>query len=120
MKILVDMNLSPLWVQFLVERGIEATHWSAIGKPNAPDSQILDYAASNGSVVFTHDLDFGMLLAARKLRGPSVMQIRTQDVLPAAIGAIVLRAIEETREHLESGAIVTIDLAQNRIRLLPI
>ena len=31
MKILIDMNLSPMWVQFLVSHGIEAVHWSTIG-----------------------------------------------------------------------------------------
>lgn len=45
MKILVDMNLSPLWVQFLEANGIKAEHWSSIGKASAPDSQILNYAA---------------------------------------------------------------------------
>jgi predicted nuclease of predicted toxin-antitoxin system len=120
MKILIDMNLSPTWVQFFVAQGIEAVHWVTVGEASAPDSRILDYAASNGFVVFTHDLDFGMLLASRNSRGPSVIQIRTQDVLPSAIGLVVLRAIEAGREHLEAGAIVTVDLAQNRIRLLPI
>jgi predicted nuclease of predicted toxin-antitoxin system len=120
MNALIDMNLSPLWVRLFVERGIEAAHWSTVGPPTAPDSQILDYAASNGFVVFTHDLDFGMLLAARKSRGPSVLQVRTQDVLPTAIGTIVLRAIASASEHLEAGAIVTVDVAQHRIRLLPI
>jgi predicted nuclease of predicted toxin-antitoxin system len=120
MKILVDMNLSPAWVQFLAVQGIEAVHWSTVGLPTAPDSQILQHAAANGFVVFTHDLDFGTLLAAGKSRGPSVMQIRTQDVLPASIGTVVLQALNASREHLESGAIVTIDPARNRIRLLPI
>ena len=89
------------------------------GEATAPDSLILEYAVTNGFVVFTHDLDFGMLLAARKSHGPSVIQVRTQDVLPTAIGAVVLRAIEASRGHLEAGAIVTVDLVQNRIRLLP-
>ena len=120
MKILIDMNLSPTWVQFLAAHGIEATHWSTIGTASTPDSRILEYAGSNEFVVFTHDLDFGALLAARKIRGPSVIQVRTEDVLPSAIGDIVLRAIESTRGHLEAGAIVTVDLARNRIRLLPI
>jgi predicted nuclease of predicted toxin-antitoxin system len=119
MKILVDMNLSPTWVYFLAAHRIEAVHWSAIGEATAPDSLILEYAVTNGFVVFTHDLDFGMLLAARKSHGPSVIQVRTQDVLPTAIGAVVLRAIEASRSHLEAGAIVTVDLVQNRIRLLP-
>jgi predicted nuclease of predicted toxin-antitoxin system len=45
----------------LVTHGIETVHWSAIGEVSAPDSLILDYAASNGFVIFTDDLDFGML-----------------------------------------------------------
>jgi predicted nuclease of predicted toxin-antitoxin system len=120
MKILIDMNLSPLWVQFLVGYGVDAVHWSSIGEASAPDSQILDYAAENDFVVFTHDLDFGMLLAARKTRGPSVIQIRTQDVLPSAIGTIILQTIEASGPHLDAGAIVTVDIARSRIRLLPI
>jgi predicted nuclease of predicted toxin-antitoxin system len=120
MKILVDMNLSPTWIEFLAANGIEAIHWSSVGKPSAPDSQILDYAFSNGLVLFTHDLDFGMLLAARKARGPSVIQVRTQDVLPSAIGGTLLSVMNVTRDHLQAGAIITVDLARNRIRLLPI
>lgn len=93
MTILIDMNLSPLWVPFLVEHEIEAVHWSTVGEASAPDSQILGYAGSNGFTLFTHDLDFGMLLAVRRSPGPSVIQVRTQDVLPAAIGTLVLRAM---------------------------
>jgi predicted nuclease of predicted toxin-antitoxin system len=120
MKILIDMNLSPSWAPLLVTHGVEAVHWSSVGEISAPDALILEYAASKRFVVFTHDLDFGMLLAARKSCGPSVIQVRTQDVLPSAIGDVVLRAIEAAREHLETGAIVTVDVARNRIRLLPI
>lgn len=46
-KILVDMNLSPLWVGFLADRGYESVHWSEIGKPSAPDHLILDYATAH-------------------------------------------------------------------------
>jgi predicted nuclease of predicted toxin-antitoxin system len=51
MRILIDMKLSPAWAQFLVAHGIEAVHWSTIGEMWAPDSRILDYAASNWFVV---------------------------------------------------------------------
>jgi len=53
-------------------------------------------------------------------RRPSVIQIRSQDVLPSVIGATVVRAIAATRAHLETGALITIDPARHRIRLLPI
>jgi predicted nuclease of predicted toxin-antitoxin system len=120
MKILIDMNLSPTWVPFLAEHGIEAVHWSNVGAPTSSDAELLAYAAARGFVVFTHDLDFGMLLAMRKQSGPSVIQIRTQDVLPETLGPVLLRILETCREQLESGAIVTVDPGQNRIRMLPI
>ena len=120
MKILVDMNLSPLWVAFLLEHGYLAVHWSSIGAATAPDSEILEYAVDNGFVVLTHDLDFGALLAARKAPGPSVIQIRAQDVLPAAIGESVIRAVNALRAQLEQGAIITLDILNRRVRLLPI
>jgi predicted nuclease of predicted toxin-antitoxin system len=119
MKILVDMNLSPLWVQFLSDCGYLAVHWSDVGAVCSADSEILDYAAAHDFVVFTHDLDFGALLAAQKARGPSVIQLRAQDVLPAAAGDAVLRAIEAALAQLEKGAFVTVDLFRQRIRLLP-
>ncbi|MGA2716797.1 MAG: DUF5615 family PIN-like protein [Bryobacteraceae bacterium] len=60
MKFPIDMNLSPLWVSFLAGHGFEAIHWSTVGRPGAADSEIVDFAAANGWIVFTHDLDFGM------------------------------------------------------------
>jgi len=120
MKILVDMNLSPAWAPFLTAHGFQAVHWSDVGRPSATDLEILAYAEAGGFVVFTHDLDFGMLLAARSTRGPSVIQVRTQDVLPAAIGDAVLEAIGAAREYLATGALVTVDRGRNRIRVLPI
>jgi predicted nuclease of predicted toxin-antitoxin system len=75
---------------------------------------------ANGWIIFTHDLDFGSLLAASRTSRPSVLQVRTQDVLPPAIGDIVLRAIRVAESHLEAGALVTVDSFRHRIRLLPI
>ena len=114
------MNLSPLWVLFFQENGFDAVHWSRVGAVNASDAEIMAYAEANQFVIFTHDLDFGALLAARKVRGPSVIQIRTQDVLPSAADSIVLTALQSTSIHLQTGALVTIDLHRHRIRMLPI
>jgi predicted nuclease of predicted toxin-antitoxin system len=35
MKILIDMNLSPDWVNYFAASGIEATHWSRVGSTQA-------------------------------------------------------------------------------------
>jgi predicted nuclease of predicted toxin-antitoxin system len=43
----------------------------------------------------THDLDFSTVLAYTEARGPSVVQLRTQDVLPDAIGTGIVRLLRE-------------------------
>ncbi len=74
MKLLIDMNLSPFWVKFFAGSGFDSIHWSEVGQPTASDSEIMEYAAAHEMVIFTHDLDFGALLAGRKTRQPSVIQ----------------------------------------------
>jgi predicted nuclease of predicted toxin-antitoxin system len=120
MRILIDMGLSPAWQETFGEHGIEAKHWSEIGDPKAKDREILAWAREQGSIVFTHDLDFGHLLALTHAAGPSVIQVRSEDVLPESIGPVVLRAIHQYQDALESGALVVIEPADFRIRILPI
>src|ERR1700709_1846613 len=103
------MNLSPLWVPFLVQHGYEAIHWSSVGLISAGDPEIMRYAANHNFVVFTHDLDFGMRLATTRSHAPSVVQLRYQDVLPSAIGETVVTALKAAHEHLLSGVLLTID-----------
>jgi len=67
-KIVVDMNLSPIWVQFLTEKGFDSVHWGQIGYPGAKDSTIMQWARSNDHVVFTHDLGFSAILCRRWAR----------------------------------------------------
>ncbi len=82
LKIVVDMNLSPEWVAVFQDEGWGAVHWSAIGDPRASDRIIMRWAAANSHVAFTHDLDFGTLLAVTGATGPSVIQVRAQNVMP--------------------------------------
>jgi len=120
MKLLLDMNLSPTWVRFLEENGFEAVHWSTTGEPTAADAVIMAWARDRGFVVVTHDLDFSALLASTDAVGPSVIQVRTQDVLPEAVGSDVVRVLREHRTALDEGAIVSIDELASRVRVLPI
>jgi predicted nuclease of predicted toxin-antitoxin system len=120
MKLAVDINLSPEWVELFRHHGYEAVHWSTVGNPRAPDRLILAWAREHGHVVFTHDLDFSRLLALTRASGPSVFQVRTEDVLPSAIGDFVLRALRQHGDALEGGAIVVLDASSSRARILPI
>ena len=115
-----DMNLSPEWVSVFEAAGYQAVHWSSVGDIKAKDSTIMAWAVSNGYMVFTHDLDFGTLLAISKADTPSVIQVRTQDVLPSKLGKIVLDALKQFQTELETGALVTVNEAQAKARILPI
>ena len=119
MKILLDMNLPPAWVDFLENKGIDAIHWSNVDSHGASDKEIMTWAKEQGYVVFTHDLDFGALLAASKDAGPSVIQVRTQNVMPSVIGSIVVNAINKFMAEIQSGSLISIDTHKARVRILP-
>jgi predicted nuclease of predicted toxin-antitoxin system len=74
----------------------EAVHWSHPGLPSASDTDIMDHASAGGFV------------------------IRTQDVVPAAVGGLVVNALNAVCSHLTAGVLVTVDGIHHRIRLLPI
>lgn len=120
MKLLVDMNLSPRWVDALAHAGIETAHWSTLGAANAPDAEIMAHARKHGYVVLTHDLDFSAILAATHGEKPSVVQIRAENVNPDAIGPQVIIALRQMAAELESGALLTVDPNRTRLRVLPL
>ena len=68
MKLLIDMNLWPGWVQFLARSGIEAEHWSSIGHASAGDTEIAVYAREHGFVILTQDTEFGTSWRSPKKR----------------------------------------------------
>ena len=120
MKILIDMNLSPDWVAAFAANGIETIHWSSVGEHNAKDEEILDYARTNGYVVFTHDLDFGTILALTQTKSPSVIQVRTQDVLPANLANVLIPVLRKYEAELNDGSLIVIDETKARVRILPL
>src|SRR5437763_10113677 len=119
MKLLVDMNLSPKWVQVLRNAGWDAIHWSSTGKPTATDLEVMTYASEQEYVVLTHDLDFGAILATTHGEKPSVVQLRTDEIDQSVLGPRVLAILEHMKAELQSGALVTIDQERTRVRLLP-
>ena len=120
MKLLVDLNLSPSWVDRLARHGFEAVHWSTIGAATAPDVEILTWANEHAFVLITNDLDFSAILAAGGGASPSVVQIRTQDLLSDVVVGIVAKALDAHREDIERGALLSIDEAGTRVRVLPL
>jgi predicted nuclease of predicted toxin-antitoxin system len=93
-RILVGMNLSTEWIPLLRAAGHDA--------------------------VFTHDLDFGSMLALSGADGPSVVQLRCLNVLPEAIGPLVLSLLKSYGSDIEQGALVVADERRQRVRILPL
>ena len=120
MKILIDMNLSPNWTTAFAAANIESVHWSTVGDPRAEDTEIMEYARANDYVVFTHDLDFGTLLALTQAESPSVVQVRAQNILPLHLANTVVAVLRVNEETLEQGALIVVDEGRARVRILPL
>lgn len=80
----------------------------------------MEWAHASGYIVFTHDLDFGAILAVTGADGPSVIQVRAQDVTPPHLELVVTAALRQHATLLEEGALITIDEARARARILPL
>lgn len=119
-QLLVDMNLSVEWVAELARHGWSAVHWSTCGDPRAEDVSIMAWALANDYVVFTHDLDFGTALALTHATGPSVLQVRGQNVLPEHLGSLVVVALRQYDAELAAGALVVVEEKKSRVRVLPL
>jgi predicted nuclease of predicted toxin-antitoxin system len=119
-KLLLDMNLSPDLAPGIAAYGHDVVHWSHIGDHRATDVSILSWAREHGRVLVTHDLDFAAILAATEVTGPSVLQIRQQDLLAADVVRLVVNAITTATPALDIGAVVTIQEDRSRIRILPL
>lgn len=95
MKLVLDMNLPPSWAGLLGTAGFETVHWLDIGPPTATDRHIMQWAATNGCVVVTQDLDFGAILAATQADRPSVVQVRGDDLIDARMAGRVAAALKQ-------------------------
>lgn len=120
MKILIDMNLSPNCIEAYTAENIESVHWSTVGDPRAEDTEIMEYARADDYVVFTHDLDFGTILALTQAESPSVMQVRAQNILPSHLANTVVAVLRSNQESLEQGALIVVDEGRARVRILPL
>ena len=116
-QLVVDMNLSPDWIAELAQHGWSAVHWSTIGNPRADDAEIMEWARANGYVVF---LDFGTALALTHATGPSVLQVRGQNVLHEHMSPFVIAALRQHDAALAAGAMVVFEERKSRVRILPL
>lgn len=107
-------------VAAFADENVESVHWSTIGDPRAADEDIAEYARNNNYIIFTHDLDFGTILAMTNADSPSVIQVRAQDILPIQIANTVIGVLQKNETVLEQGSLIVVDEARARVRILPL
>lgn len=120
MRFMADMGISPRTVDFLRDLGYEATHLHEESLDRLPDPDILSKARNEKYILLTHDLDFGELVAAGGERLPSVITFRLRSMHPTNVNRHLQAIIEQHREALEHGAVITVTEGRIRVRLLPI
>ena len=119
MKILLDMNIPLKYGELLTNKGINLVRWSDIGSPNAPDIEIMEYARNYDFIVLTFDLDFSAILSMTHELKPSIAQIRASVLYADKAVDLISAALLRYADDLQKGAILSIDLNNARIRLLP-
>jgi predicted nuclease of predicted toxin-antitoxin system len=71
-------------------------------------------------VILTHDLDFDTILAVSQASAPSVIQIRTQNLLSFDFQTLLISVLRQFRNELETGALITVEPNRAKVRILPI
>lgn len=119
-KFLADMGISPKTVSFLRDLGHLAVHLHQEGLGRLKDLEILEKARREESIVLTHDLDFGDLLAASGPQLPTVIIFRLRNMRPERVNLYLESIITHHAEVLDHGAVATVAEGGVRIRRLPL
>ena len=117
---LLDQGLPRSATVHLQKAGIQAVHVGEIGLATAEDTALLQYAQERNLIVATLDADFHRLLALAGANGPSVIRIRMEGLHAKELAELLLQVIEQCKDELERGALVSVTEAGVRLRRLPL
>jgi predicted nuclease of predicted toxin-antitoxin system len=117
--LLLDQGLPRSTTLHLRDAGLNSDHVGDVGLASAADSTILAWARDHDQMVVTLDADFHAQLALSGARGPSVIRIRMEGLKAKQLADLLVRVLEQCRDDLKSGAMVTVTESTVRIRHLP-
>jgi len=118
--LLLDQGLPRSTILHLRDAGLKAEHVGDVGLAAADDGSILARARRHGQIVVTLDADFHAQLALSGAAGPSVIRVRIEGLKAKQLADLLVRVLEQCREDLKSGAMVTVTESSVRIRHLPL
>ena len=120
MKLLLDQGTPRSAATLLRRAGLDAVHTGETGLAEAEGAEIIRRAALEDRVVVTLDADFHALLALAQAHKPSVIRIRIEGLRAEEFSGLLQNALRQCAEDLESGAMVSVNDFQIRVRRLPI
>ncbi len=120
MKLLLDQGMPRSTVEILREAGFEAVHTGDIGLATADDAVILEMGKNQGCVIVTLDADFHTMLALSSDNSPSVIRIRIERLNGQKAGRLIINILDQYKEELEKGVVLTVQPDKIRFRFLPI
>jgi predicted nuclease of predicted toxin-antitoxin system len=104
-RFLIDAQLPPALVRYLIARGHEAEH-VALGLERESDRRIWDRAAAAGAVLITKDEDFVTMRALSRSGGPAIVWVRTGNTTTRFLIKTLDGVIERMIDALARGETV--------------
>lgn len=120
MHFLADMGVSSKVVEWLRQGGHDAIHLRDEGLQKLPNGEIFSKAAAEKRIVITFDLDFGEIAASFKHGKCSVIIFRLRNARSSNVIDKLNVVLSTSSLALEQGAVILVEEARHRIRLLPI
>ena len=120
MNYLLNMNVPRSLGEKLEDEGHQCRHVGDIGLGQADDVEIVAEARDKQSVIITHDLDYGDLLAFSGATSPSVIIFRVRNAHPQHLFDRLQQNWRDIDQALKDGSIVLIEDSAIRIRRLPV
>lgn len=115
MRFLVDMNLSPLTVDYLNKKGYDAVHARVLGLKQAKDKELLKVAITERRIIITQDLDFGDLVIFSEGPTPGALIIRTRSATPQRVNSMLKRLLLTVTEEEIKGTVAVVE--EDRVRI---
>jgi predicted nuclease of predicted toxin-antitoxin system len=114
------MPLSPQLAAWLVDRGHDAVHATAIGLSMAPDTEIIEVARQERRTIVTADLDYPRLLAVARATEPSLILFRGGSWSEADVRSRMATVLANLDTSDIIGSVIVVERERVRRRRLPL